>query len=144
MQARNVYHVRAAVYVFVGILNVVLAYYWIDMYGIAGGAVATGLSMFLGNGIIMNVYYHRYMNLNIIHFWKQIARLSVVMILLTVLGLYVIPHIALNSSIYILVISMLLYSFIYFGVQWISNFDSYEKNLFYSFLSKVGLIKKSC
>lgn len=37
MQARNVYHVRAAVYVFVGILNVVLAYYWIDMYGIAGG-----------------------------------------------------------------------------------------------------------
>ena len=144
MQARNVYHVRAAVYVFVGILNVVLAYYWIDMYGIVGGAVATGLSMLLGNGIIMNVYYHRYMNLNIVHFWKQIARLSVVMILLTVLGLYVIPHIDLSSSIYILVISMLLYSFIYFGVQWISNFNSYEKNLFYSFLSKVGLIKKSC
>ena len=144
MQARNVYHVRAVIYVFVGILNVVLAYYWIDMYGIAGGAVATGLSMLLGNGIIMNVYYHRYMNLNIVHFWKQIARLSVVMILLTVLGLYVIPHIDLNSSIYIFVISMLLYSFIYFGVQWISNFNSYEKNLFYSFFLKVVLIKKSC
>ena len=144
MQARNVYHVRAAVYVFVGILNVVLAYYWIDMYGIAGGAVATGLSMLLGNGIIMNVYYQRYMNLSIVHFWKQIARLSVVMILLTVLGQYVISHIDLSSSIYILVISMLLYSFIYFCVQWISNFNSYEKNLFYSFLSKVGLIKKSC
>ena len=101
------------------------------MYGIAG-AVATGLSMLLGNGIIMNVYYHRYMNLNIVHFGSKLRPIC--------------SYDTVNSSrpvcdssyrfkqFYLhFVISMLLYSFIYFGVQWISNFNSYEKNLFYSF-----------
>ena len=141
MQARNVYHVRAVVYVLVGTLNVILAYFWIDSYGIVGGAVATGFSMLLGNGFIMNVYYQRYMKLNIIHFWKEIFRLSIVTIVVTIVGLYIVPHIDLNKSIYILVVSMLVYAFIYFGLQRVINFNAYEKQLSDSVLVKLRLKK---
>ena len=142
MQARNVYHVRAVVYVLVGTLNVVLAYFWIDAYGIVGGAAATGLSMVLGNGLIMNVYYQRTMKLNIIHFWKEIFRLSLVTIAVTVAGLYIIPYIDVNKSIYILIISMLVYAFIYFGLQRVINFNTYEKQLSDSVLVKLRLKKR--
>jgi len=142
MQARNVYHVRAVVYVLVGTLNVVLAYFWIDAYGIVGGAVATGLSMVLGNGLIMNVYYQRTMKLNIIHFWKEIFRLSLVTIVVTVVGLYIIPYIDVNKSIYILIISMLVYAFIYFGLQRVINFNTYERQLSDSVLVKLRLKKR--
>ena len=141
MQARNVYHVRAVVYVLVGTLNIVLAYFWIDSYGIVGGAVATGFSMLLGNGFIMNVYYQRYMKLNIIHFWKEIFRLSIVTIVATIVGLYIVPHIDLNKSIYILMVSMLVYTFIYFGLQRVINFNAYEKQLTDSVLVKLRLKK---
>ena len=142
MQARNVYHVRAVVYVLVGTLNVVLACFWIDAYGIVGGAAATGLSMVLGNGLIMNVYYQRTMKLNIIHFWKEIFRLSLVTIVVTAAGLYIIPYIDLNKSIYILIISMLVYAFIYFGLQRVINFNAYEKQLSDSVLVKLRLKKR--
>jgi polysaccharide biosynthesis protein len=141
MQARNVYHVRAVVYVLVGTLNIVLAYFLIDSYGIVGGAVATGFSMLLGNGFIMNVYYQRYMKLNIIRFWKEIFRLSLVSIVVTIVGLYIVPHIDLNKSIYILIVSMLVYTFIYFGLQRVINFNAYEKQLSDSILVKLRLKK---
>ena len=141
MQARNVYHVRAVVYVLVGTLNIVLAYFLIDSYGIVGGAVATGFSMLLGNGFIMNVYYQRYMKLNIIRFWKEIFRLSFVSIVVTIVGLYIVPHIDLNKSIYILIVSMLVYTFIYFGLQRVINFNAYEKQLSDSVLVKLRLKK---
>lgn len=141
MQAQNVYHVRAVVYVLVGILNIILAYFCIDKYGIIGGAVATGISMLLGNGFIMNIYYKRYMKLNIIHFWKEIFRLSLVTIVLTVVGLYIIPYIDLNTSIYIFIVSMLVYTFIYFGLQRVINFNTYEKQLSDLILVKLKLKK---
>ena len=141
MQAQNVYHVRAVVYVLVGILNIILAYFCIDKYGIIGGAVATGISMLLGNGFIMNIYYQRYMKLNIIHFWKEIFRLSFVTIVLTAVGLYIIPYIELNTSIYIFIISMLVYTFIYFGLQRVINFNTYEKQLSDLILVKLKLKK---
>ena len=141
MQARNVYHVRAVVYVLVGTLNIVLAYFLIDSYGIVGGAVATGFSMLLGNVFIMDVYYQRYMKLNIIRFWKEIFRLSLVSIVVTIVGLYIVPHIDLNKSIYILIVSMLVYTFIYFGLQRVINFNAYEKQLSDSILVKLRLKK---
>lgn len=83
MQARNVFHIRAIIYAFVGILNIILSYYWIDWYGIIGGAFATGLCMIIGNGILMNIYYQKYLKLDIFNFWKGIFPILLVSILIT-------------------------------------------------------------
>ena len=57
------------------------------------------------------------------------------------MGLYIVPHIDLNKSIYILMVSMLVYTFIYFGLQRVINFNAYEKQLTDSVLVKLRLKK---
>ena len=57
MQAQNKYDFRAKVYFVMGLFNLFLAIPLAKLYAGIGCAFATGLSMFLGNGLIMNWYY---------------------------------------------------------------------------------------
>jgi polysaccharide biosynthesis protein len=136
MQARNVFHIRAMIYTFVGILNIVLSYYWIDLYGVIGGALATGLCMLIGNGLLMNIYYQKYLKLDIFNFWKKIFPILFVCILTTFLGNIILSQIELQKSIYLFISSIVFYSLIYFTIQWKFIFNSYEKGIFYSVVSK--------
>lgn len=71
LQAKNIYQIRAKVYVFVGILNIVLGIYMGKYYGGVGCAIATACSLFICNAI-MNWCYYRYVHLNIYQFWKKL------------------------------------------------------------------------
>lgn len=55
-------------------------------YGGIGCAVATGASMIVGNGFIMNWYYAKEIHLAIASFWKQISRISLVTGVCLVIG----------------------------------------------------------
>ena len=78
MQAMNRYDFRARIYFFTGVLNLVMAIPMGMHYGGIGCAVATGVSMIVGNGFIMNWYYAKEIHLDIASFWKQIGRISLV------------------------------------------------------------------
>lgn len=78
LQAMNQYDFRARVYFMTGVLNLLLAIPLGIKYGGIGCAVATGLSMLVGNGFIMNWYYAKGIHLAIREFWKQIGKISVV------------------------------------------------------------------
>lgn len=92
LQAYNIYGIRARTLLVVGILNLCLAIPLGKMYGGIGCAFATGLSMFIGNGIIMNWYYHKNIGLNIKQFWYEIAKITIV-----VLGVLIVGY-GLNSN----------------------------------------------
>lgn len=86
LQAMNRYEFRAKIYLCTGILNLVLAIPLAKLYGGIGCAFATGLSMFLGNGLVMNWFYHKYICLDIPGFWKQIGRISISVVACLVVG----------------------------------------------------------
>lgn len=69
-----------------GIFNLVLAIPLGIKYGGIGCAAATGLAMFIGNGLIMNWYYARVTGLDIVRFWREIACISLPVVVLTVAG----------------------------------------------------------
>lgn len=77
MQALNCYSFRAKVYFAMGVFNLALAIPMGSAYGGIGCAAVTGLSMFLGNGLIMNWYYARRVGLAIGRFWHEIGGMSV-------------------------------------------------------------------
>lgn len=54
LQAQNKYDFCVKVYFCMGIFNLCLAILLAKMYGGVSCAFATGLSMFIGNGLIMN------------------------------------------------------------------------------------------
>lgn len=78
MQAMNRYDFRARIYFLTGVLNLVMAIPLGIKYGGIGCAVATGISMIVGNGFIMNWYYAKEIHLAIASFWRQIGRISLV------------------------------------------------------------------
>lgn len=86
MQAQNKYDFRAKVYFVMGLFNLCLAIPLAIQFGGIGCAFATGLSMFLGNGVVMNWYYAKVTKLDIARFWREIGSITIWVVLLTFIG----------------------------------------------------------
>ena len=71
-RAKNKHQFRAKVYFFMALGNVVLSIPLGMKWGGFGCALGTAISMIVGNGFIMNWYYHRHIGLDMVYFWKSI------------------------------------------------------------------------
>ncbi|WP_405383569.1 polysaccharide biosynthesis C-terminal domain-containing protein [Phascolarctobacterium sp.] len=112
MQAQNRYDFRAKIYFCMGILNLALAIPLGIKFGGIGCAFATGLSMFIGNGLVMNWYYAKVTGLAIKEFWRQIGRITVGVVCLCAVG-YHLNDWLYSSSKVLFVGKILLYTICY-------------------------------
>ena len=94
-----------------------------------GCAVATALALVIGQIIIMNIYYYKVIHLNIIKFWKQIAQMSIVPILVGIVGYFVFSKIEI-SSISQFVAYAAIFSLFYILTIWKKGMNMDEKELF--------------
>lgn len=77
MQVENKYAFRGVVYLILAVVNIVAVFIITPVYGPIGAAACTGLLMFVGNGIVMNVFYARVIKLDISGYWKEIAHVAI-------------------------------------------------------------------
>lgn len=136
MQAQNRYDFRAKVYFVMGIFNLCIAIPLAKLYGGIGCAFATGLSMFLGNGLIMNWYYLKVTKLDILSFWKEIGRISLYVICLTFIG-YGLYNYQGMDSITKFIVSITFYTVIYSFVIYIFCMNVEEKEIVLSIFYKL-------
>lgn len=122
MQAQNKYDFRAKVYFCMGIFNLLLAIPLANKYGGIGCAFATGLAMFIGNGLIMNWYYARVTGLDIKEFWFQIGKISVGVLCMTIVG-YLVNSLVSDANVLIYATKIMIYTFVYGLVlyKWFMN-----------------------
>ena len=128
MQARNTYGFRAKVYCGIGIFNLILAIPMASYYGGIGCAFASGLSMFIGNGIIMNWYYASVEKLDICRFWKEILSMSVGVLTVFCIG-YAVNLWMGNGGRLLFAIKVFLYILLYAAVMRYAAMNDYEKGL---------------
>lgn len=74
-QAKNKHKFRSVVYFAIALCNIAVSIPLCRRYGSVGAAAGTAVSLFIGNGIAMNIYYHKAIGLNIVYFWCRLARL---------------------------------------------------------------------
>lgn len=117
LQAQNKYDFRAKVYFCMGVFNICLAIPLGIEFGGVGCAFATGLSMFIGNGLIMNWYYLNITRLDIILFWKNIGKITIGVLIITIIG-YIFNEIVENKNILVFVIKLLVYTLLYIGIMY--------------------------
>lgn len=86
--AQNKHSFRSKTYLIIALVNVLSTYWIVPYYGEIGAALCSGISYIIGQGIIMNIYYYKIIGLDIIRFWKNIAKMSIIPIILTFLGTY--------------------------------------------------------
>lgn len=127
LQAQNKYDFRAKVYFCMGIFNLCLAIPLARMYGGIGCAFATGLSMFIGNGLIMNWYYLEITKLDIVLFWKNIGKVTIGVIIITIIG-YIFNSIVENKNIVVFIVKLLVYTLMYIAIMYKFFMNSKEKS----------------
>lgn len=126
LQAMNRYEFRAKIYFLTGVLNLVLAIPLGIKYGGIGCAVATGFSMLIGNGVVMNYFYKKYIGLDIHRFWKQIGRVSLSVGLCLVAG-YGVDHVISGTGKLLFLLKILGYMVLYGVMVYFTAMNPEEK-----------------
>lgn len=129
MQAKNVYNFRAYVYAGTGLFNIAIAIPLALNYGAIGCAVASGISLFISNGLIMNWFFEKYLKIDIKLFWKQIGSITVKILLCSFIGI-ILNYLFGVGSIVFLVIKLLIFVVSYLVIMWLLSFNEEEKDLF--------------
>ena len=75
-RAKNKHQFRSIIYAIMAALNIVASIPLSKLFGSLGAAVGTAASLLIGNGLIMNWYYHKHLQLDMCVFWKSILSLA--------------------------------------------------------------------
>lgn len=127
-RALNKHQFRSIVYICMAVLNVVLTVILCQRYGAIGTAIGTATSLVVANGFVMNIYYHKKCNIDIIAFWKSIGRLAVGLIIPVICGI-AIMNLFEFTSIFLLLGGIVVYTLIYAVSMWILGMNDYERSL---------------
>lgn len=90
LQARNQMKFRSLLYIVIAsfalIAEIILAKIW----GGLGCALAVSGALLLGQGLIMNIYYRKKQDIDILAFWKEIIKMDVAPLILSAVYFYLI------------------------------------------------------
>lgn len=127
-RALNKHQFRSVLYACMALINLVLSIFMCQWYGEVGAAVGTAISLVIANGLIMNIYYHKKCNINIIHFWKNILRQSAGLIIPIISGILICKFVEF-STIWLLLLWIAIYSLVYCISMFFLGMNAYERNL---------------
>jgi O-antigen/teichoic acid export membrane protein len=78
---------RAFITLAFAVISGICAFFLIRPLGLYGPAIATGLALLLGHGLVMNIYYNRCVGLNMLLFFKKVSeRILIIIIVVTIVG----------------------------------------------------------
>ncbi|MBR2023822.1 MAG: oligosaccharide flippase family protein [Clostridia bacterium] len=127
-RAEDKHQFRSIAYLVMACINLILTFFLCQKYGALGAAFGTAISLIVANGIVMNFYYHKKCDIDIVLFWKNIIRLSIGLIPPIVFGVIIIKFINLYI-IWKLVVFICLYIVVYCISMWCIGMNKYERNL---------------
>ena len=139
IQAENKHKFRSILYLIIAILNVVLSISLVKLYSGIGAAIGTSIALFLGNILIMNIYYYKVINLDIPGYWKNFIKLFIPVVLYAVVGYYVLGYIDINRWIKLFG-CIAIYTVGFMAIVYIFFMNSEEKNYIHSIFRKVKKI----
>lgn len=138
LQARNQMKFRSLLYLAISLTSLGLQIVGTKLFGVYGCAIAVAGALIVGQGLVMNIYYHKVQRINIVKFWKEIGKMSIVPILFVIIGLLLIKADTCNQPLS-LIVGIVIYSTLYLPVFWNFSMNDEERQLVCSPLLKVKL-----
>ena len=140
LQARNQMKFRSTLYLVISLVSLGAQIPLAKYYGGIGCACAIAGALTLGQIIVMNVYYQVRQKINIVGFWLEIAKMSVIPAVLTVAAYYVLANYSLDS-VPKLVCGIIVYLIVYLPLFFKFSMNQYERDLILKPVKK--LLKKA-
>ena len=135
-RAKNMHKFRSLVYAGVAIANALISIPLCIRWQGLGAAMGTMVSVFVGNVLLMNWYYHKRIGLNIPQFWRHILHLLPAMLVPTaaavLLSIYVHP-----TSYFGLILPGCAFVAVYALSMWLFGMNRYERELVLNPLRKI-------
>ena len=126
LQARNQMKFRSLLYLAISTISLAMQIIFSRHWGAIGCAVAIGGALIAGQWIIMNIYYAKSQRLNIARFWHDIGKMMVIPVIFTTSGLLT-CHFVDYTTIYHLILGMLLFSIMYIPAFWKFSMNQDER-----------------
>lgn len=139
-RAENNHQYRSVIYFIMAVCNVILTIFLTPKFGVIGATIGTAISLIIGNGFLMNIFYYKRCNINIFEYWKNIFKVSKGLILPVALGFVFKGFLNSLDSIVTLALGIVVYSAIYVASMWLFGLNEYEKSLIIKPIRK--LLKK--
>jgi O-antigen/teichoic acid export membrane protein len=127
-RAKNMHQFRSWLYLGIAVLNVAVSIPLAQRYGGVGAAVGTGAALLLGNGLIMNLYYHRRVGLDMRVFWKGILGFVPGLVPVVIAGAAVMYFVDVDGAVRLLAWGS-AYVTVYCASMWLLGMNDYERDL---------------
>lgn len=138
MQAKNMHRFRSIIYACIAVVNIIISIPLAKLYGGIGSALGTGLSLIVGNGLIMNIYYYKKVGIDVLKFWKEIGKMTILNIIPVVAILLIMNMVELHGYLNLLVFGS-VYTLLYCTIAYILLMNEYEKSIINNVLRKFKL-----
>ena len=127
-RAQNNHRFRSAVCAITTVFNFVITWWLCKLFGVIGAAVGLAIYFVVSYGLIMNIYYHKKCNIDIISFWKSIGRLSIGLIPPIIIGV-ILNCVVKVDNLLVLIVEIVVYTGAYCMSMWFIGMNEYEKKL---------------
>lgn len=135
-RALNKHQFRSIAYMFMSILNLVMSIFLCQIYGAVGAAFGTAVSLVVVDGFVMNIFYQKECNIDIISFWGNMGRLLLGLIVPILTGLLI--HIFIKfDNVFVYLGCIVLYVAIYIISMWLFAMNEGEKNFVRNIAGKI-------
>lgn len=131
--AMNKHKIRNIIYAIITIFNIIISIPLANEYGALGASIGTGISMTIGYYILIQVYYHRALNINMKRFFFETIIKPMPSAIIT---LFIAINLG-NNNIISIISRILLITILYFSMLYFTDFSIYERKLLKSFISKI-------
>ena len=137
LQARNEMKFRSVLYIIIAIVSLAMQIVLTSHFGGIGCAMGVSGALVVGQIMIMNVYYRRRQDLDIMTFWKEICKMSTTPIVLIFSSMMVIRHFFALDSWGKLILGIAAFSLVYIPLFFRFSMTDEERNLFISMFHKI-------
>ncbi len=133
--ARNKHRFRSVAFFIIALINFLISIPFCKLYGGLGCAIGTGISLVVGNGIIINLYYKK-LGLNMAAFWKSILSMTKGSIVPVAIGIVTMVC-GFEYNLITLLCCISVYAIIYVLSMYKFGCNDYERNLIFGFIKKI-------
>lgn len=130
LQARNQMKFRSVLYVVIALFALAFEIVFSKLWGGLGCAFAISGALFLGQGIIMNIYYYCKQDIDIPYFWKEILKMDFMPIIITIIAYYIVHNVYEIKSWLDLCFGITIFCVVYLPLLFTFSMNEYERNLF--------------
>lgn len=121
------------------VINIIVSVILVKLFGPIGCPIGTALSFLIGYAIILNIYYSKGLQLEVVRMFKEIMSKTWICLLLTALltsPLLLWKH----YTIPVLLLKIVIFSIVFMLLMWLFGFNEDEKNTCKPVLKKLHLI----